>query len=1463
MNLKFRSFPVLLTFLLPGFLAVQATPLTTAIRLERFQEAQKLLTPELVNAKDSGLYHPLTYAVYTGNADFVEALLKAGADPNIVEHNGRTALYVAAILGDADMIRLLEKNGAVIADRGAENSPLGAAVVAGSLECLSLILELFPDLEVNAGWVPRRAVTYVHQSALNYAVFMGFNKIALLLLEKGASRVIPDTYQLEKVPLDRGLYVDVPLGSQNALHYAAANEQCSEELVQALVDAGFPTPYTIGHLQYFAGLSPTMFRQIPSSPIDRASVRGALGKVKIMTAGLDPVKFRPHLEHSALVAASWGRDECSDFLFGLINQSLARQSEILAGSQPPSMTGNEVTNVFSTDFLPRGKRSGEDGKKIQGKLAIIAPGLADLAALMTSFLSEEDGLELLERDELPAIFSEKKLEDFQPGTREGFHKSLDLIPAEHVLFLSGLSQEMVQASLVNTTSAVTVSLKAFPRESLNDLELLEGLSRQILRSASASGRESGPKAAISLGTINPSFKTTENLRLAYLLGSSLPFHISNEGGCVLLDRKEIDSLDTEKVIGMDGSYWASAWIVDGGIGILPSGKLELTLQASAPGNSEQHQITTLCDPKDFKEAIPRAWQELTATLFSVKSPAANSKGELAREAKLLAQSAQWLEKAAYYQEAIETARAAVILGRDDLTLKEVLLAGQLGLFERDFADLRLFEKMPRAMSLPRKLSFIRKIRGLQGLLNTAIELADMAGVEKSPRARQLLGRVLEVMGVIYPAMDDSLVRQSFPEDVEKLDILLPEMIKSHPRFFESPREARMMIKRLSRLLTSRAPNFYEGILKKIELLEDSKSKPGVPGLTYFDVISVVYRSHRARKPLTKWNAFFDRLQKSANDIERLCALEVRLLRTLDSKKRKTLAAAYRSAVAKEKVSREQSIFSRLVSERPTQVLPFHYIACEHDTSDGFLSDPIRCSLPPGGIKAGLFPVSKDLKSTAEFHRLFGLYVWESRLPLRSKDQWEYHLQKYRRVTDAGYDLAGKMTREDWLYLKEFVEGLGSGSKKTISQIDRFLDQVPEEKGHVDTLQAAHLHSVKAVAGGRYPAIVTFPRDSLLIGDELWLPFVAHRLDHLDRRQMNESQSGIEVIPLAGGTSRTVLLPGSCGFPSFSNLFPQRLIVTGQRVYYLFVEDDLKTRLFSIHRGNFEISEVSLPFPYLCSASRRPLDGKIFVSLRKTWNLDQTTDSIVCEVSQGAISRVLVSNKRKPPKSPFDRPNLTVTEIDISSGTLRLFSGSGPFIEYDVQSEEWIEPPSPSRKQRLKWHFAGKVFEEQRLRSKRILHKDETLFFLPEYSGSLLGKLGVYALPDLDEKMVPKHLESVDSAKVRQLHLGLAEVADVAFGTVTHRLVKIGSRNPKDRRAYRPEEIRHNLRDASAPNALIRQGLYEAHAIGVWKNEVILGLHHAGLGFPGVWKIKAKTIARQVLDPPPGKGLPLSPSRAGE
>lgn len=143
---------------------------------------------------------PLMLAAIHGNVENVIALLEAGADKEIALESrhaldalldidetittGSTALLLAAQHGHAEVVRALAAHGAeldVQTDRGF--TPLHACILAGSVECVSAILDAADD---ESRLESLEAETDGYFTPLIYAANGGFEDIARLLLDKGA-----------------------------------------------------------------------------------------------------------------------------------------------------------------------------------------------------------------------------------------------------------------------------------------------------------------------------------------------------------------------------------------------------------------------------------------------------------------------------------------------------------------------------------------------------------------------------------------------------------------------------------------------------------------------------------------------------------------------------------------------------------------------------------------------------------------------------------------------------------------------------------------------------------------------------------------------------------------------------------------------------------------------------------------------------------------------------------------------------------------------------------------------------------------------------------------------------------------------------------------------------------------------------------------------------------------------------
>jgi serine protease inhibitor/ankyrin repeat protein len=121
----------------------------------------------------------LWQAITEGHADTVKLLIASGADTEVKDERGDTALHIAAFGGDNELAKLLlERDTEVDARNGAGDTPLHLAARQGDRLTVQLLVAHYAELNAKnwAGLTP-----------LHYAASQRHREIILLLLANGAS----------------------------------------------------------------------------------------------------------------------------------------------------------------------------------------------------------------------------------------------------------------------------------------------------------------------------------------------------------------------------------------------------------------------------------------------------------------------------------------------------------------------------------------------------------------------------------------------------------------------------------------------------------------------------------------------------------------------------------------------------------------------------------------------------------------------------------------------------------------------------------------------------------------------------------------------------------------------------------------------------------------------------------------------------------------------------------------------------------------------------------------------------------------------------------------------------------------------------------------------------------------------------------------------------------------------------
>ncbi|MBT5483308.1 MAG: hypothetical protein HOH14_11690 [Gammaproteobacteria bacterium] len=208
--------------LFPGMQALAEDSLVDLVANDQYSQAMQLISAGAdVNVSQPDGTTALMYAAYSGNADMAKALIDAGANPDASNIYGSSAILEAAIAGATDVLKVLLTGGADANWSNPEGeTPLMNVARAGQLEAAELLLS--HGAQVNA------AEQWGGQTALLWAAAQSQPEMLALLIANGADvNARSKIRNWERTILNEPRPQILNRGGFTALHYAG-REGCTE-----------------------------------------------------------------------------------------------------------------------------------------------------------------------------------------------------------------------------------------------------------------------------------------------------------------------------------------------------------------------------------------------------------------------------------------------------------------------------------------------------------------------------------------------------------------------------------------------------------------------------------------------------------------------------------------------------------------------------------------------------------------------------------------------------------------------------------------------------------------------------------------------------------------------------------------------------------------------------------------------------------------------------------------------------------------------------------------------------------------------------------------------------------------------------------------------------------------------------------------------------------------------------------
>lgn len=1254
-----------------------ATDLTDAIRLEDEAAIRLHLKEELVNIPGGG-YHPLSLAIISGNSALVSKLLNMGADPNQLEVNGKTPLYLSAQYGRIKLLDLLHRHRATRRPHESALYVEEAAVFSGSADVLKKVLELYPKANFAWKWRKRdHEDAWETKSALTYAFRHRYYELADILLEAPLKLDVNQREQYEV----------------SSLHYAASDHRCPLPLLQKLLDRGADP---------LAGvIEPDL---APSNAIDLAAFHGFQKKIEKLTQGLDDRNGRDVLLKAACIARYRRNEGVSSYL---LKKAAAKVEEAQkfcraqkfrthrkhwAESKWSRALRNRTSSRHTLDLIPNLSPKLPQGVT-SGSLAILAPAeLENLSALLFSSLSSNADIVLVERAELDRVSAEASLASFQKRNGFDLQKSLSLLGAENVLILTpGEEGKAILYTLLNAPTGLVTLSGGFRSIELEKEQALSSLSNEIIRGLAVDTTAAKGLVAFTQVPLAAQNMSSREISLAPTLNYLLQASIEDRPDHVLLSRDQMEKLEFENTIVGESRYWRAGWVIDGGYVIQSDGRLTLNLRATPSDRTGSVQTRQTGSLKDLPRLVRHGWYDLYQKISGDGANGSLQPQKLQnREPEQLREQSEWFLNAKLVKEALDLARAASALSdRSETSLEWLLDVYQIylpitSLTSRSAFPTDVFSRSHQAPRLPESINLELKFnlyRHLDDYLEFSQVLLALSSEKGSGFSGKKFYEYLKTLYTYRMAIEGLQIEADGAQRIGLLDAHIRALLEARLDVF--PRG--MPSRDYSRMIDQYG---YLGRFQRDLLTE--RILPAVLKSPYLPSLSVLDSG-----PL------FSKLKaQMRDDIKSPVRNEYwkSLISKLPSHPIKSQLSGLLFSLATERTERFALMTSYInyykieTNLRGNGLTSMHQNVCDFYTClrDALGCENISAQKPSRRLVQFGFKIPSEQslsnflldyrrlkRSHQDFIRNFHGHLLLDQIAGTTA---KFNFEKAEvLITGLVKRREKNLSDGDWIALEKLIRRHRSNAGPVLDSLRKHEIKILKKEGYthrpeiVDIGNSSSIPNLESLVSLPLPDSMQhyqhrlFRTPRLIDGDDLYLNTncfsVAEKEDGLKDFKLR-NRNLFYRINLRTGKSAVTSSPLTKYGP---NIF-----VAGER--YIYAHKPNEKRVIVIEKSTMKTKEFPLPHKAIKGLSEYPLGDRFYLcSLKSNVKQGVGTPTVIFEFEGFKEPEVIVSNFRKPARSPLDRPSFEIREIFSYDGRLIIFhieDGSGAYTAFNPTERSW-------------------------------------------------------------------------------------------------------------------------------------------------------------------------------------------------